>query len=135
MNNIQQLTPGKIVSFELYPSTLLGNIQHMHVDAVINYATANRLGFDPTAMHVRVYPTLPEGTENRADSYQYVMLSKPNDPPVIVGLPWIKENTVVFHQSFNAQIVVENVEPGDETTIRQILHANGFNAVSVKITQ
>lgn len=133
MSIYQTLSPGKLVSFDIYPSSFLGNIEHMKVDAIIDYNTAIQLGFDPSSLHVMVYPTLNSDVLNRADSYQYVKLSKPNNKSVIVGLPWIKEETIVQHQFFSATVTIENIEPGDEVLIREVLQSNGFNATAVKV--
>lgn len=131
MFRYDKLEPGKLVSFNLYPSSLFGNVEHARVEAILDFNTAVALGFDPVALHIRAYPTLDGAVDNNAESYQYVKLRK-GDSTFIIGIPWIIEDTIITHEYITADIRVSNIDLSDVQRLREVLHANGYTSISIK---
>ncbi|QVD49125.1 hypothetical protein LUCX_55 [Xanthomonas phage vB_XciM_LucasX] len=115
------------VSFDLYPASYLGtSVKNAKVVALVNAATAIRLGFDPVALHAAVYPTLPPGTPNRYDGYQYLILRTTAGQEILIGVPWIKESTWVEEVINNVTFYCENLTPDQRARAVQALSAIGI---------
>lgn len=122
----------KQVSFEVYPSIILGNsFNNVKVMGIVDADTARMLGLDAAAMHTNVYPTLPQGSVDAFDEYLYVRVKHSNGQQSILGLPWIKADSVRVLDYTNVTVRVGNVSPGDYERILQALAANGFNEVEI----
>lgn len=134
MNNLYpMLIPGNVISFDVYPSNYLGSFSHVRVEGVLSYETAARNGFDPIALHVRVSPTLPDDSPANARDYSYVVVRDRNNNIAIVGLPWIKEETLIVHTNYTAEITVEGLSMGDDARLMQVLNQNGFHQVKIRL--
>lgn len=132
-NLYPKLIPGNVISFDVYPSNYLGNFSHVRVEGVMGFDAAVRNGFDPVSMHVRVAPTLPDDAPNNARDYPYVVVRDQHNRPALIGLPWIKEDTLIVHTNYTATIVVEGLSAGDDQRLLQVLHQNGFHQVTVRM--
>lgn len=132
MATSDKLKLGSSVSLDLYPAAILGTgYTNAKVQAVVDMTTAKALGFDPEAMHVNVYPTLPPGTPDDPRQYLYVKLLLQSGQSVIVGLPWIKEETIREIQFTTLAFKVQGVGPDDYEKVIKALAANGYTAVDV----
>lgn len=128
----EQFPLSKQVSFEVYPSLMLGNnFKNVKVMGIIDADTARMLGHDAPAMHANVYPTLPPGVVDAYDEYLYVRVKYSNGQQAILGLPWIKAATVQVLDYTTVTVKVGNVNPGDAEKIVEALAANGFNQVEI----
>lgn len=134
MSNLYpSLIPGNVISFDVYPRNYLGTFSHVRVEGVLSYDAALRNGFDPVSLHVRVSPTLPDITPNNARDYSYVVVTDRNNKTALIGLPWIKEETLIVHANYTAEIIVEGLAQGDDARLMQVLHQNGFHQVSIRL--
>ena len=124
-------TIGKLVSFTVYPSAVLGTLfVRAKVLALLDAETAFQY-IDPPSLHANVYPMLPVGTPNQYDAYLYVKLRLQNGTVTCVGLPWIDAATIVEVSDLQYQIVVSNVNANDYERIRTALVANGFPSITI----
>lgn len=94
-------------------------------------ASAALYGVDTAALHANVYPTLPAGTPNRHDGYPYAKLTTATKGTVIVGLPWIKSDTVQIIESIRAVVEVDNLTVDKLRLLRDVLLANGFTSIKI----
>jgi len=134
MSNLYpSLIPGNVISFDVYPRNYLGTFSHVRVEGVLSYDAAVRNGFDPVSLHVRVSPTLPDITPNNARDYSYVVVTDRNNNTSLIGLPWIKEETLIVHTNYTADITVEGLSQGDDARLLQVLNRNGFHQVSIRL--
>jgi hypothetical protein len=133
MSILSKLALGSTVSFDVYPAGIIGSsFQDVKVLAILDMDTAaDRI--DPVALHINVKPTLPPGTPDDPQDYHYLKLKHPNGAIEIIGVPWIREETIVHSQSGTLVITVDNVGPEDRETISHALAANGYHAASVKM--
>lgn len=129
-----QLPLNATVSFDYYPSQILGSgVVRAKVLAWMDADTAKFFGIDPIALHANVYPLLPPSTPNRYDGYPYVKLKLENGDVTAVGVPWIRDDTLVILTQTRARFTLENVTPDQITTALQALSANGLTAVNVEM--
>lgn len=133
MNTTQEQLPIlSNVSFNVYPSAILGaTFTNVRVLGILDASIARQLGLDTAAMHANVYPTLPPGTPNDPTGYLYVRIQHQSGEQQILGLPWIKSETIVAlnYNTINAKI--SNVTPEDSERVLAALNANGFNAIEI----
>lgn len=127
------LTFGNILSFEVYPAAVIGtHFDDVKVMGVFDSDTA-RMWIDPEALHVNVYPTLPAGTPDDPEQYQFVKLKHLNGNISIIGVPWIREDTIQISQKGTFTFKVEDVGPVDRDRIIKALAANGYRPTSVSL--
>lgn len=132
MLNISQITLGSVVTFELWPSMIIGNkFEHVKIEGILNFDDANKY-IDVAAMHVQVYPTLPGGTPNNPKSYYYLKLRLLSGDATVIGIPWIKEDTFTLISSTSIRFTIPNISHDDEQIIRAQLGAIGYSLVDVE---
>lgn len=133
MLNISQLPLNSTVTFDFYPSQVLGTgVKRAKVLAILDAATA-AVWIDPIALHANVFPFLPVGTPNSFDAYPYVKLKLQSGEITFVGLPWIREETLVLSTTQKMQLTIDSVTPEDQDRIIKALSANGFKSLDVKL--
>lgn len=133
MSALSQLTIGSTVSFDVYPAAIIGSsFDDVKVLAILDMDTAG-FWIDPIALHINVKPSLPDGVPDDPQDYQYLKLKHPNGNIEVIGVPWIREDTISHSQSGTLVITVDNVGPEDRDTIVRALSANGYRAASVKM--
>lgn len=120
-------------SFEVYPAALLGNgFKNVVVMAILDQESANQI-IDTQALHIQVKPSLPVGSPSRASDYNYVKLRMPNGDTTVLGLPWIKDNTIVQQTSTTIMAVISGVTPADVSRVRAALLQNGFANLDITV--
>lgn len=125
-NTIDQSLLGKVVSFQIYPSAIITDeFTNVRLIGLINYEVATGY-IEPASMHANVYPTLPTGTPNDYRLYEYVIIRKADGKMTALGLPWIKEDTIVVAGSTDLQITIRGKSIDDIPRLRQILTTNNF---------
>ncbi len=121
---------GEVVSFEVYPTAVLGNdFKNMTVVAILDAETARTAmpgGFDAPAMHANVYNTLPEGTPNNYTRYNYVKLKHPNGTIRILGIPWIKPESIVSKVVNRGVFTIDAIGVADVAIIQQAIAGAGY---------
>lgn len=128
----EQLPIGAVVSFDLYPAQIIGaSLKNAKVLAIVDGVTAKALGTDVAALHAAVYATLPVGVPNRFDGYSYVRLKLTSGETVIIGLPWIKESTLLRAQVGRLNVVLEGMSEQDYSRLTKAMSANGFKIASI----
>lgn len=128
-----QLTFNNVISFDVYPASIVGSqFKDVKILALLDADTA-RNWIDPEAMHANVYPTLPDGVPDDATQYQYVKFQYPNGKIGVLGVPWIKADTVTVSSRGTLTITVSDAGPKDREAIVKALAANGYRTASVKL--
>ena len=131
MSVYDHLNFGNVISFDVYPGAIIGStFSNVKVLAILDRETAN-IWIDTAAMHVNVYPTLPNGVPNDPNQYQYVKLQLPNGNISVIGIPWIKEDTIQLVDVGTLTITVANASPEDRERVIASLNANGYRAAKV----
>lgn len=119
------------ISFDLHAPQILGTrCENAKVLALLDADSARSL-IDPIAMHANIYPFLPPGVPDDFDGYSYLKLRLASGETTAIGLPWIKDDTLVVASTRSMRFTVANVTPDGHNLIIQALSANGFRAVDV----
>jgi len=122
---------GKTINFQTNAPSILGaRFQVTKVLSILDPDTA-RLFADIVSQHIAVYPHLPEGTVDDAFGYSYVKLRLPDDQIVVLGLPWIDENSVEVVNHTTLTVKINSTSQEDINRVRQALLANGFEDFTI----
>lgn len=125
---------GNTITFEVYPSEIIGaRFEDVKVVTRGDMNFARLFGIDPAAMHKNVYPFLPPTVENDPESYQYVALKHPNGSITVIGVPWIKVDTVRISQRGTLILTVEDVGVVERERVVQALSAIGITPAKVEL--
>lgn len=103
----------------------------MKVLGIIDSSTARDLGTSVDELHANVYGSLPNGTPNDPDAYMYVRIEFSNGNRQILGIPWIKESSIVVSNYSVINARISGVTPADWDQILALLGANGYNQVEL----
>lgn len=134
MLNQSEIIIDTMVSFDLYPATILGtSIKLAKVLGVCNAQVAMAAGHDGPAMHAIVFPTLPSGTPNGYDRYHYVHLKLQNGTKTFIGIPWIKESTFTVEVVRTLAFFIENITPDQQSHAIAALSAIGLTVAKTEI--
>lgn len=132
MSILEKLSIDNVVSFELYPSAILGPTRiDVVVDSILKTSTVRALGFDVDATWTNVYPTIPSTVEDDPDKSLYIRI-KVDNYFEIIALPWIKEDSIVVSNKKNAYITIPNIDQSQSNNILNALVANGFSPSKIE---
>ena len=132
-NIYDYLTFGNTITFDVYPAAIIGaRFSDVKVMALLDKDTAKQW-IDPEAMHINVYPTLTDGVPDDPDQYQYVKLKHLNGKISVIGIPWIREDTLQTSQKGTLTISVKDVGPIDMDRIVKAISANGYRTDKVSL--
>lgn len=117
----------KTLSFELYSQVKYSN---MKFTDIISASTMLALGQDPQAAHIQNLPFLT----NVSDDYRqikYGMFINADNEKVYLGLPWIKEDSVVENDSPVYQITFKQLTQAQLDSVRSMLTASGIEDFTI----
>lgn len=125
--------PGMTYSFTTYPVGIIGaNYDNVVALGTVNAEVARRTA-DIDALHAQVYPTLPVGTPNDPNAYNYLILKLPSGGTTILGIPWIREDTVVVKDTQTAQALIFGVSGEDLPKITNALVQSGYTNIQLTL--
>lgn len=120
---------GKVISFQIIPSTVIAN-DFTGVRLVsIGHATAFP-EFNPANMHFNVFSAIPDLPESYLD-YNYAKVQFENGNFSIVGLPWIVEGSVSVQGSQVLSIEITGRSVSDIPALRRLLKSAGYDVASI----
>lgn len=124
MTQITDIAEGSRVSFEVIPDAYLSNeFKDVTLEGVVTPKVASQLGFDVDAAHQNVYPTvIAAGVSmpNDPRQYNYAYVTFSNGEFTFIGVPWIRQGTVVSSDGKTLGLVFQN---RDDRRRRRILEA------------
>lgn len=136
MTLASQLNDGDVISFETIAPSIL-NLKYTQVKfaGLVSWAVARSFG-DIASLHRSLYPSMNQ-TEVKDDYKSYSYLSFQNNSGIIqvIGVPWIREDTLVVSGSENLNIIFPNISPDKKAYLFQLLKANGFSNFQVTGTE
>lgn len=120
-----QITPNIRISFEVYPTSILGNnFKDVLVEAVVNAQAALTFGTDIHSLHAKVFPTLPQGSvPDNPTSYPYVGIRHQNGEKQFIGIPWIRPETLTLSRGGRVTMVFEDLTQTEIDRINLSLQA------------
>lgn len=116
---------GSKITFNVYPSAIIGTtFKSVEVKAILDPETMFNIR-DLRAIHVQVYATLPNGTEQDPDKLTYIKFLLPNGKVEYLADCWINGSTLQLETTKDFQIVLMDVTPSDRERYKQILVSSG----------
>jgi hypothetical protein len=126
-------TIGNTYNFKCYaPSILTSDFSNVVVTDILSYATASRFR-EVAAVHAQIYNQLPDGTPNQPQKYQYLQVQFPNGKTDIIGIPWIRSDTVQLVDSVIFDVQIQGLSSTDYNKISAALKQNGITNFTIKI--
>lgn len=123
----------KVYNFEVYPAALLGNdFKNVTVLAIMDRDTANK-EIDCQALHINYYPSLPSGTPNDPNGYDYVRIRTTAGVTTVLGIAWINQESIQLVESRTMKITVGDVGAADVARVRNALVQNGYNNIDIQL--
>ncbi len=130
---VGDLKPGTRVSFQTNADSVLGgNFTNLMFDGIVGYRTA-AIHEDVAAVHASVIVFLDTSVPEDHREIRYAMFIDHEGKSVVVGVPYINEETLTVVDSLAYQFTVENCAIGDDAVIKQLLASIGKHAVESKI--
>lgn len=131
MADIQDISIGSKISFELYPSAQYGNnYKNVTLAAIFNSDIARMLGFDVIGTNQQVFQSLPSGTPNDPSQFNYFQVVFSNGETAILGAPWVREGTLDVHNGRKLTLVFEDIDERRKDRIIAACKAQGENPSS-----
>lgn len=129
MMKINEVGINNRFSFEVYPTSRLGNqFKNVRLEAILNAQTAVNSGVDIVSLHANIYPSLPSGTvPNDPYQYSYMRIQHPSGEYSTLGIPWVREETIVISESTQIVLTFNNRTEEDLSRIVLALQSNGYS--------
>lgn len=136
MPSLRDVSINQRISFEVYPTSVIGNnYRDVRLEGILSARSAASSGVDIAALHMAVYPSLPQGTPNDPFAYGYIEIQHPNGAFEVLGIPWVREDTLQISTGGRLTLIFENKTQQDLERISSALSANGYAPDEVKVTQ
>lgn len=124
---------GKVVSFETYASSILGDtFKSVKLLSIIDYDTA-RIYRDITNLAISVYPSLPVSTPKDYKKYNYAKVEHSNGDISCVALPWINSQTITYHTAVVATVKIKINDLGTVDTVRRLMASNNITLLEITV--
>jgi len=128
MATLRDVEIGQRFSFEVYPSSILGNdFNNVILDATLSSRGALREGVDIAALHQNIYPSLPAGSVNDPSQYSYIRILLANGEPQVLGVPWIRPDSIKLFVASTINLTWQNATQEQYDKIMQALSANNLS--------
>lgn len=132
MTPISSLNVGDVISFEtIAPSILNLKFSQVKFDGVVSWAVARSFA-DIASLHRSLYPSMKQ-SDVKDDYRSYGYLTFQNDSGIVqvLGVPWIRADTLVVSGYEDLNISFPNIGPDRKEYLFQLLRANGFSNFQV----
>lgn len=129
------LVKGATVDFTVEaPEILTTGFTNVKINAELDMESAQAMGLDVMAKHANLYPLFKDkGYPDDPNSYGYLRVTKENGSVVLLGIPWIKESSVVVKERRRITVDIPDVGINDLALVRAALESNGFPQAVAKL--
>lgn len=135
MTAINEVPLGHRFSFEVYPTAVLGsNFRDVRLEGILSPEMAMAFGADIASLHANVYPSLPAGVPNDPMQYNYFRIRLANGSFMILGVPWVRQESIVLSEGGNLYLTFSNRTQTDLDRILLSLSSIGQSPDDVKFT-
>lgn len=131
MADISGLKMGQVVSFKLHTKLISDIFTNVKVLGIVGFEVASAFE-DVVAIHANIYSTLPEGTPEGAEDYDYLYVETIDGQRKAVGVPWIKD-PITLIDSATIRVTLSNSSTSDVEKVRDALNAYGFIDLSIEV--
>lgn len=135
MPSIYDVQIGQRFSFEVYPTSIIGNnFQDVRLEGILSARAAASYGVDIEALHANVYPTLPQGSApNDPFQYSYIRIQYPSGEYAVLGIPWIRQESIAISNGGKLTLSFEDKTQVDLDRILMALSSNGYRPDAVNV--
>jgi hypothetical protein len=126
-----------VYSFDLHAPGILGS-SYKNVTCTIGSMSeraAIRADCKTREIHAQVFNQLPIGTPNDAGAYTYAEFQTMTGETVVLGLPWIKEDSVQKILSQNYNVKVAGISSSDLPRLRNALLTSDFKNFEITLAE
>jgi len=129
------LVKGATVDFIVEAPEILGSgFTNARINAELDMESAAAMGLDVRSMHRNMYALFKDkGYPDDPASYGYIRVTKENGIVTMLGVPWIKESSVVSKARDRITVDISDVSVNDLALVRAALGSNGFPQAVVKM--
>lgn len=121
--NIEDINTGDVVSFE----TVLGErYKDYRYQGMVPWDIAIKLGLDTEAKHRQYALAMPPGSPRDFRSYSYLLFKAPNATTLIMGAPWVKENTIELKVTISRQMTIPQASEAQLNALRSFATSIGI---------
>lgn len=136
MSAIDNLKLNDVVSFEVYPTAVLGGaFKDMVFKDRISPESARLFGADIYALWQQAYPTLPSGTINDPEKHEWLTFKTPSGELSILCAAWIKADTVAGTTSRVYTVQVGDGDTNFPQQARAALNAVGYYNITIDLVE
>lgn len=136
MPSIYDVAIEQVFSFEVYPVEILGNVfKNVRLEGIVSARTARAAGVDIDVMHRNVYPSLPAGTPDNPDQYNWIRIQNTSGQFSYVGVPYLREDTITVSSNGMATLTFYNMTQRELDRVLNALSANGRSPDDVSFVQ
>ena len=127
--NIEDINVGDTVSFE----TLLGErFVDFKFQGTIPWDIASKLGLDVEAKHRQYALAMLPGAPTDFRTYSYLLFKSPTGTTLIMGAPWLKENTIDLKDATARQMMIPRASEAQLSALRSFANSIGLIGFEIK---
>lgn len=126
--NVSDLAIGNGISFEtVAPGLLPRKFEQVTYNGLVSGDIA-RTFRDVVSLHKQIYGSLDQNViRDDYRAYDYILFTLPDGSIDVMGLPWIKPNTLVVQNTVSLALVFPNLTPTKAAYLHMVLKGNGFD--------
>jgi hypothetical protein len=117
------------LSFETHAGV---KYNHLKFTGLIDAATMLALGQDPVGLHLQNKPYLPDPKPEAYTDYKYAMFVGADKQRVYLGVPWVREDSIVNNGQPNYIMTIIAPTPAQLDTLRSMAVASGIENFTLK---
>lgn len=133
---VSDIKVGDVLTFDVHAHQLLGNREsftQVKVLGILSGSIATTMGYDVAALHANIYSVLDSSTvTNDYNSYDYLLISNRNGSRSVIGLPWIREETIDTDGDRSLILEFHGITEAQVQGMLTALSAHGFKPDEIK---
>jgi hypothetical protein len=115
--------------------TALGtqNFKSIKVLGILDFSTAQGIS-QIYQDHALIYPSLPIGTPNNPEKYNYIKIQLPDGKVRAIGLPWIVDDSVRLHDVRTLTLTLNRASQADADRVRAYMLSNNRTDFTIDLS-
>lgn len=126
---LESSTLQSTLSFETYAGVKYNNLKFV---AILDAGTVSTLGQDPLGLHLQNLPYLQDPKPESHTDYSYVLFLDAEGKKTYLGIPWIREGSIVNKGQPNYLMTIIAPTPEQLSSLRSMAIASGIENFTIK---
>jgi len=131
MADTSNIKSGMTVTFKLATKLIKDVYTNVTVKGIVSFDIASAWD-DVASQHANIFSTLPVGTPENPEDYEYLLVRTVDGETLAVGVPWISGDITVV-TSATLRIPVNNASVADVEKVRTALNGYGYTDLTVEV--